>query len=620
MLREEFDSLIQKIEKRYERRPGALKWRVIRYAILGYCVNASELVGYSLLIPGIVILYANVADFTSIWPAVIVGAGGFCGMFFGTLLVQRFRFKTPPQKGFELTPKEFPQFFARLEALSRQQDAGRFDHVWLTVDCNAGVLETGFLFLGNSKKHLRIGLPLMEVLSDKELFAVLAHEVAHLSARHSRLSGWLYRLRKSWERSMQVSSQRQRRFSIASFWGRFWPIFNAYAFVLARQHEYQADHAAAEAFGGDTLASALARTNIAFEVGQRFWDEHWNRAQTESIPPQHTIEDLCAVLNGPVAPDDFRRWVAEMLSRETDNTDTHPAYTYRVQKLRSSFSPHRLEVPLAGPSAAQAILQQRQAEIREAVQKAWTKDASENWKLRFDRNQSLAARLKDIDSAAALKTMDADLAWERAQVVIQLHGLTPAESLLRHTLTLRPNNSQANYALGCLLLQNGDSSGERYLQTCMEQDNDYTVGCLEAMLQSAIQKGDRARVRDVRRSLDQFEKNRVKANREMLSVNWTNSFSSHELPQEILSGLKSTVSAIPQVRSIRLGRKVMKYGKEKVYVLVLSASGGNYRKLIDDVSYRLSLPGRFLIIRSGDERIIELKLRMIPNTLVFSKR
>ena len=58
------------------------------------------------------------------------------------------------------------------------------------MDFNAGVREVPRLgLLGWPRTYLEIGLPLSMAVAQEEIRAILAHEFAHLSARHGRSGG-----------------------------------------------------------------------------------------------------------------------------------------------------------------------------------------------------------------------------------------------------------------------------------------------------------------------------------------------------------------------------------------------------------------------------------------------
>ena len=103
-----------------------------------------------------------------------------------------------------------------------------------------------------------VGLPLLRALTPDEFRAVLAHEFGHLSGKHGRFSGWIYRVRQTW---IQILTQVHQDRSYASFlfepflnW--YAPYLNAYSFVLARTQEREADAYAVDFAGKEFAAMA----------------------------------------------------------------------------------------------------------------------------------------------------------------------------------------------------------------------------------------------------------------------------------------------------------------------------------------------------------------------------
>ncbi|MBA3686937.1 MAG: M48 family metalloprotease, partial [Planctomycetes bacterium] len=86
------------------------------------------------------------------------------------------------------------------------------------------------------------------------------HELGHLRGAHGRFGAWIYRQRCTWARLGQaVQAEGRRDWVFGPFLRWFAPYFNAYTFVLARLHEYQADAAAARVASAQTAGSALCR-------------------------------------------------------------------------------------------------------------------------------------------------------------------------------------------------------------------------------------------------------------------------------------------------------------------------------------------------------------------------
>ena len=140
-----------------------------------------------------------------------------------------------------LNRKQAAGLFSVVDELTKSLKAPQFNHILLTADLNAAVVQRPrFGFIGWQINYLLLGLPLMQALSPDQFRAVVAHELAHLSGDDSRFSGWIYRVRQAWfELAEKFQSDRQGGFFFRQFFSWYGPFFKAYSFVLARAQEYE---------------------------------------------------------------------------------------------------------------------------------------------------------------------------------------------------------------------------------------------------------------------------------------------------------------------------------------------------------------------------------------------
>ena len=165
---------------------------------------------------------------------------------------------------------------------------------------------------------------------------MIAHELGHLSGNHSRFSGWIYRVRATWGRLLDALEQNRHHgaFVFRRFFEWYAPYFSAYSFALARDDEYVADGAAAEAAGTEHAANALVRLRLAsrFE-GERHWTPLIAQTAQKATPPQDPFSALGPRLRAAAADPDSTRWLTGALAERTDHTDTHPSLGDRLQAL-----------------------------------------------------------------------------------------------------------------------------------------------------------------------------------------------------------------------------------------------------------------------------------------------
>jgi len=209
-------SLIGPLESFAAARPGLYRLRVGLLAALGYV--------YLLLI--VLILLALVAVTLSfvrfnwlaikiLWiPLALVG-----------LVLRSLWITIPEPDGARLTQKQAPALFDLISEVREALDGPKIHHVLISDEYNASIVQIPqFGMFGWLRNYLVIGLPLLRALSPAEFRSVLAHEVGHLSGKHGRFTGWIYRLRRSW---IEILTRVQQERHYASF--LFEPFIKWYA-------------------------------------------------------------------------------------------------------------------------------------------------------------------------------------------------------------------------------------------------------------------------------------------------------------------------------------------------------------------------------------------------------
>ncbi|WP_375514371.1 M48 family metallopeptidase [uncultured Nostoc sp.] len=280
-----FDRLIQKLEVFANKQPHLYKLHVAFLATLGYAYIFLVLAVTLALLVGIIFGILNAQSISNLS---LTGLLFFLTLAF--VLVRSLWVSFPPPTGLPLQPKDVPNLYSLINEISSKLQAPQFHHILLTNSFNAGVVQIPPLgLLGWQQNYLIVGLPLMLALPPEQFRAVLAHELGHLSANHSRFSAWIYRQRETWYRIVKGLRQSGHNISLLIFslfliW--YIPFFNAYSFVLARMNEYEADRCAVDIAGEQNIAKALINVEIkARFLENYFWSSIYKQIQTEIEPP-----------------------------------------------------------------------------------------------------------------------------------------------------------------------------------------------------------------------------------------------------------------------------------------------------------------------------------------------
>ena len=225
----------------------------------------------------------------------------------------------PEPEGLVLERGQAIVLFQEIESLREALGVPTFHQVILTDEFNAAALQVPRLgILGFQRNYFLIGIPLLLTLSPEHLRGVLAHEMAHLSRKHSAFGAWIARMSYTW-RMLLITLEAQDNSGVDvfySFFSWFVPRMELRSFAMRRQKEFEADKLAAEAVGAKPLADSL----IQIALFKRSVAE----PNTERPVPR-------ALLN---------HWMNDALQEHDHFTDSHPSLQARLRNIE-----HRPELP-----------------------------------------------------------------------------------------------------------------------------------------------------------------------------------------------------------------------------------------------------------------------------------
>lgn len=552
MERRAFDQLVARLEPYAARSPLIYKIRVGLLAVLGYAYIFGMLavLGAILAVLG---LAASTGKHLHVIGKLAIPLLLLAGVILRSLWV---RLEEP--EGRVLTLGEAPALFAAIEDLRRRLRGPRIHRVLLTDEYNAAVVQTPRLGLfGWQKNHLIVGLPLMQALSPEQFRAVLAHEYGHLAGAHSRFSGWIYRVRKSWHQLMQaLDKQGRATLLFKKFFDWYSPFFVAYSFVLARANEYEADRAARDVVGARHAADALINLSVKGALlYERFWPGVKERADREAAPAFGPYGQMVGPLNQPLSPEAADQWLRAALARKTDSDDTHPCLTDRLRALEQ---PPRVPEPVT-ESAARRYLGESLARFTDELDRAWREHVGESWRERYEHVQKGNAELARLTEKSAQGELELQDAWDFAYWTEEIEGGAAALPRYQAVLARVPEDSSPNFAVGRLLLAQDDESGIPHLEKAMALDPARTRAASEWIGDFLYRQGrkDEARVHFERAEAAQQAAQAAAQERSALTTN--DKFAPHGLNDETLAELRERLARQPRIAKAWLARKLLQH-------------------------------------------------------------
>lgn len=393
----------------------------------------------------------------------------------GALLV---RFPIP--QGVEVTKEQAPELHKAIDNIRMQLHGPKFHYVLINAELNAAVVQRPlFGVIGPVKNYLVIGLPLMDSMTVTDTLAVIAHEYGHLAGSHGKFGAYIYRLRLTWSTLHALSNYWKGPAAAALRRMVDWyvPYFNAYTFVLARSHEYQADAASAQLVGKSATAQALMRVEINARNFHLYQEETHSKVLDLPEPPSDFQLVWSTRARSP-AESDTQKWFRQSMRVEPTVSDTHPSLVQRLEAILgedavSAMAPPAYHFDVA---ASDAWLGQSASRIRDQVQALWASQISDQWGANHESNLVKKKRLQELIELPNLTQS------ERADRLLLQLALDPAQlseaELLSYGVTF-PESGIGYFVLGAWQLKDGNEAGLSHLEKACEVNAELTKPACE---------------------------------------------------------------------------------------------------------------------------------------------
>jgi hypothetical protein len=320
--------------------------------------------------------------FGATWPSLSFGLGSLLvalgGLAAARLLSVLF-VPLPEPEGVRLAQKDAGDFHRLIEGMTWVLEAGKIDHVWVTPDMNAAILQRPRRgYFGHIETHLLVGLPLAHSVSCPQLVAVLAHEFAHLAVQRKGLGKYGALLRAWWLRALDRVGE---AFPCCGAQVDRW-LHRLYCDMarLARIEEFEADALATRLVDADLLGETLIEVSLKEQfLFQDYWPRVLAQSKFRSGPLMRPYRDLGLGMSAG-----FMRAAADdVLSDDCSPQSLHPTTKERLNALR--VSPHASSDDM--PSAASHYLAPLLLTLAWVFDRAWWQDVRPDWQLTYQGAQ-----------------------------------------------------------------------------------------------------------------------------------------------------------------------------------------------------------------------------------------
>jgi Zn-dependent protease with chaperone function len=626
MTHEQFDALVEKLEKFAHQQPASYRFRVGLLAALGYAYLILILAGLLALV-GLLVL---VVLFSHRLNTLVIKLGLLL-LIPVWVIVRSLWVSFPPPQGIRLSRQQVPQLFALVDDLTTRLQAPQFHHILLDRNFNAAVVQVPkFGILGWHQNYLLVGLPLMQALSPEQFRAVVAHELGHLSGNHSRFAGWIYRVRKTWMQIFERFQDSQHGSSVLfdRFFNWYAPFFGAYSFVLARMNEYEADRCAVEVAGNQHIAEAL----IAVEVKSKFletsfWSNVYKQAEHQADPPAIVYSNLRNALRDPIPVENSSQWLQQALIEKTNNADTHPCLGDRLKAIGYLASDQPLPTPLQ-VSAADQLLGEMAQQFASQFDQDWSIEMSTPWRQRYASLQESRQQLEDLEQRARIETLPLDEVWTQTVLTLELKGKELALPMLRAILQRDDTYWAAHYTLGQLLLEEQDQSGVQHLETAIAQNFNVASDAYQSLYTFFWKRGDTTQAKFYQTKFEQHYERMAKAKQERSGVSESDRLVPHSLSPLEVDVLCETLAAHPQVKAAYLVQKEVTYFPEQPFCVLGIVQEKNFlgsgqltaeklNQLVNTLQF--SVQAWIVILNQSGNGKLEKRFRQVDKALIYSR-
>lgn len=279
MTEDRLDKQYDSYQKMMHTHPGLYKARFVLFSLLGY--------GYILVVA-----------FFMVIAAVVMGLGFylsinllqaflcifFLWMLIITIITMVSMFK-PIIAGGDATPCDVESpLIAKAETICKALRKKRIPKISLTMTTDAKIGKYG------NRHEMKLGVLLMCLCNEAQYTAILAHEVAHYSLRHTTMGRFLFRASEYWSRLYRNMDQNTIGGFGSSFILRFYlwyvPKFRMMMSVYSQADELAADALASQVCGAQTVGDALVLVHAIHDacLSENMFGEYYGYARESETP------------------------------------------------------------------------------------------------------------------------------------------------------------------------------------------------------------------------------------------------------------------------------------------------------------------------------------------------
>jgi hypothetical protein len=452
---------------------------------------------------------------------------------FGILVVQILRALRAPSlanRAVLLERTRAPHLFERVAACAAQLRLREPRSLWIS----SGFEVTAVASAG--RYDLVIGLPLLDLVDENELDALVAMELA-LSFAGDPLLARAYRAgRRLADLAAGITTRSGLARSIALIVA-YWCSSLLDLRAIAKERNQFAQREAGRLATGASVAEARLRVSIySLHANEAFWPDIVTRHAKNPEPPD-AISQLRAFCRSPVAPENRVR-LFNLAKAELDMGEATIPPADRTASL----------------PASDTLIPEIAAALTEAFDKSWRASVADSW---TQLHHEAAASLNDLERLEALHERDglaSSEAWQRLELIEIHRGEEVALPLFLDWVATHPKDGRAALFAGRALLKIGSPEGTALLKRAIDLDERYAIQACGLLAQDLVAQG---RPDEATPYLEQRDKTLAEQQAALVERvrQRPMTVSPHGLGESELRALTEHIARFPMVSAVTIARR-----------------------------------------------------------------
>lgn len=234
-----------------------------------------------------------------------------------------------------VTPAEQPALWDLVRRLATDVGTRPPDEIRILAAVNAGVLEdTRFLGLRVLKRRMFIGAPLLTSFTEKQLIAVLAHELGHYANKDTRLAGVVVSGRHAMLRAgSHMDAERWFQRMIVKLFRAYAKLYLRVSQAISRRQEFAADRVSAQLAGSSAASSALRELPVIDAAWDLFTNRHLTVAWELGYLPTTFFDGFARLRTSPELHEVLEEIRQDPSDPDRGPYDSHPPLRDRIAAI-----------------------------------------------------------------------------------------------------------------------------------------------------------------------------------------------------------------------------------------------------------------------------------------------